>query len=251
MKLWLSLFLCTLYLTAFAQQKEVSGIVFDKDNKTRIARVNVTNTGNRQSVYNNLKGEFTINAAIGDVLIFRQPDHHPDTIKVKDFTALAVYMRPVAIQLSQVTIRDTALTPQKRLETIKRSYSKIYGNYNNQGIVMTPGVGVGIGIDALYNMFSRSGRNAEHLKEVIDWDYKQTVIDYRFNKSFVASITHLKEPQLSDFMLKYRPGYFQVTNAEEYEFIASIRTNLKRYLRNPRAFEMTPLITPPPLDPSK
>lgn len=248
MKLWFSVFLCTLYTATFAQQKEVSGIVFDKDNKGRIARVNVTNTSSKQSVYNNLKGEFTIAADVGDLLIFKQSDHHPDTIKVKNYTSLAVYMRPLAIQLSQVTIRDTALTPQKRLETIKKAYSKIYGNYYDQGVVITPGLGIGLGIDALYNLFSKSGRNAEHLKEVIDWDYKQTVIDYRFNKTLVASITKLKEPQLTDFMQKYRPGYYQVTNTAEYEFIASIRTNLRRYLRNPRVFELTPLYIPPPLD---
>ena len=225
--------------------------MFDKENNTRIARVNIVNTNNKKLVYNNFKGEFTITASIGDVLIFKQPDHLPDTIAIRNYTALAIYMRPVAIQLKQVTIRDTVLSPQKRLEEIKRSYSKIYGNYYNQGLVTTPGMGVGIGIDALYNMFSKSGKNAEHLRTVIDWDYKQTVIDYRFNKTFVAAITKLKEPQLSDFMQKYRPGYYQVTTAGEYEFITSIRTNLRRYLRSPRAFEMVPLYTPPPLDPSK
>jgi co-chaperonin GroES (HSP10) len=250
MKLWFSLFLCTLYVSVFAQQKEVSGIVFDKENKTRIAKVKVVNITSKQSVYNNLKGEFSIKTSVGDVLIFSKADHYADTIKITAFTPLAIYMRPVAIQLKQVTVRDTALSPEKRLASIKSQFSRIYGP-SPDGIVVSPGVGVGIGIDALYNMFSKSGRNARHLQEVIDWDYKQTVIDYRFNKTFVASITKLKEPQLTDFMQKYRPGYYQVTTAQEYEFIASIRNNAKRYLRNPGAFELAPLPAVPLPDTTK
>ena len=245
MKLWLVPLLCIATAAVFAQGKEVSGIVFDKVSKGRIAKVNVRNTSTGQSVYNNFKGEFKISAGIGDVLVFTKPDHYADTLKIKNLAPLAVYLRPSAIQLQQVTIRDTMLNPQKRLEQTKSEYNKIYGSLSDNDLLVTsPGSGAGIGIDALYNMFSRSGRNAAHLREVINWDYKQTVIDYRFNKTLVASVTRLKEPQLTDFMVKYRPGYFQVTNFNEYDFIYSIRANLKRYLRNPRAFELTPLITP-------
>ncbi|TWR29872.1 hypothetical protein FPZ43_08455 [Mucilaginibacter pallidiroseus] len=234
-------------MPVFAQQRTIGGVVADKNSEGRIARVNILNTNTKKSVYNNLKGEFKIDASIGDVLIFTQKEHYPDTIKVANFSALAIYMRPLAIQLKQVTVRDTVLTPEKRLAMIKSAYSKIYGP-NPSALVASPGAGVGIGIDALYNAFSRSGRNAEHLRQVIDWDYRQTVIDYRFNKSFVASVTKLKDPQLTDFMQKYRPSYEQVTEAGEYEFIATIRRNHRRYVRNKSSFELTPLITPPPLD---
>jgi hypothetical protein len=77
--------------------------------------------------------------------------------------------------------------------------------------------------------------------EIIDAEYKQNIIDYRFNKAFVQGITHLEEPKLTDFMQKYRPGYYLVTTAGDYEFIAYIRNNLKRYLRHPRAYELAPL----------
>jgi hypothetical protein len=45
-------------------------------------------------------------------------------------------------------------------------------------------------------------------------------------------------------MFKYRPGYYTVITANQYEFIATIRANLKRYLRNPKAFALPPLSTP-------
>jgi hypothetical protein len=242
MKLWSVLFLCIVCVSAFAQEKEVTGIIFDKESKARIAKVYVLNKSTGHSVFNNLKGEFKINAGIGDVLIFTKPDHHPDTITLKNTASLAVYMRPVAIPLREVTIRDTLQSPEKRLLATKSEYNKIYGSLAYRDVLnLSPG-GAGISIDALYNIFSKSGRNAAHLQEVIDKDYKQNVIDYRFNKTFVKGITNLKEPELSDFMLKYRPGYYMITTDSDYDFIAYIRTSLRRYLRNPRAYELSPLI---------
>ncbi|AMR30949.1 hypothetical protein A0256_05665 [Mucilaginibacter sp. PAMC 26640] len=241
MKLWFPLLFCILCTSAFAQQKEIKGIVFDKESNARIAKVNVRNIGTGQSVYNNLKGEFSINATSGDQLVFSKPDHHTDTLVIKNYSPLAVYLRPLAIQLQQVTVRDTLLNPQRRYLATKSEYSKIYGPIGNRDLLSIGQGIVGFSIDALYNMFSKSGRNAEHLKIIIDRDYKQSVVDYRFNKTFVAGITFLKEPQLSDFMFKYRPGYYLVTTTNEYDFISYIRSSLKRYKRNPKAFELSPL----------
>lgn len=241
MKLWLPILFCFLFGNALAQQKEVNGIIFDKESKARIAKVNIRNTATGQAVYDNFKGEFTIKASIGDKLIFSKADHHPDTVIIKDYLPLAVYLRAIAIQLNEVSIRDTLLNPQRRFLATKSEYSKIYGSAGNRDLLSLGQGGVGFSIDGLYNMFSRSGKNAAHLQEVIERDYKQSVIDHRFNKTFVAGITLLKDPKLSDFMLKYRPGYYLVTTANEYDFISYIRTSLKRYKRNPKAFELSPL----------
>ena len=241
MKLWLILLFSALYVTAFAQQKQVTGIVFDKNSKARVAKVNVQNVTLGKSVYNNFQGEFSINAAPGDVLIFTKPDHFTDTLIVKTFTALAIYMRPKAIELPQVTIRDSFITPQRRLANTQREFSKVYGSSNNSDLLTAGSGGVGFGIDALYNAFSKSGRNAEKLRGIIDAEYKQNIIDYRFNKAFVKGVTHLEEPKLTDFMQKYRPGYYLVTTAGDYEFIDYIKKNLKRYLRRPKAYELPTL----------
>ncbi|MEZ2336024.1 hypothetical protein AB6735_10335 [Mucilaginibacter sp. RCC_168] len=245
MKIWLLLFLCTLSATVFAQQKTVDGIVFDKDSKGRIAKVNVLNATTGKSVYNTFKGEFNIEAKPGDVLIFTKPDHYADTLKLQNNTSLAVYMKRSAIQLKEVFVRDTMLNPQKQLDATKRDYTKLYGSLDNHDLLtVAPGMGAGIGIDALWNSLSRSGRNAEKLRGIIERDYKQNVIDFRFNRTYVGNITHLKDQQLTDFMQRYRPGYYLVTTASDYEFIASIKSNLRRFLRSPRAFALPQLVTP-------
>jgi hypothetical protein len=242
MKFWLMVIFTGIAFGALAQERVVEGIVFDKVTTERIAKVNIQNARTRQSVYNTLKAEFKISAQTGDQLIVNKIGYYPDTIKVPAGSTLLIYLKPTAIQLRQVNILDTALSPQKRFLATRREYSKVYGSAAYSDLLSTsPGGGAGISIDAIWNSISREGRNAERLRGVIERDYHEDQIDYRFNKTFVGNISGLKEPQLSDFMLKYRPGYYMVTSASQYEFINSIRTNVKRYLRNPRAFELQSL----------
>jgi co-chaperonin GroES (HSP10) len=239
------LFLSLFVLHALAQEKTVDGIVFDKDSKERIAKVNVVNIRTKQAVYNNLQAEFHINAQPGDQLIFSKQNYFSDTVTVKDMSSIAVYLKPSSIMLKQVNIHDTLQTPEKRLEATKRDYSKIYGSLGDRDILsVSPYGGAGISIDAIWNMLSRSGRNAEHLKTIIERDYHENLIDYRFNKTLVASVTGLKEPQLSDFMQRYRPGYYQVITASDYDFILSIKANYRRFMRNPRAYKLPSLKKP-------
>ena len=253
MKFWLLLFLCGSCFKVFAQENQgrvpdgqVEGIVFDKDTKDRVAHVNILNTTTGKSFYNDLKGEFKIDARQGDKLVFiKQGDYQPDTVIVKSNVNIAVYLQRFSIPLREVTIRDSLATPQSRLAATKREYSKAYGSaaYSDPFSV-APGGGAGISIDAIFNSLSRSGRNAEHLRGLIQTDYEQNVINYRFNRTYVGNATGLKDKELTEFMLRYRPGYYMVTTATEYEFITYIRNNLRRYKRNKRALAIPPLIKP-------
>lgn len=244
MKFWLILFFLALSVKCFSQEKSIAGIVVDKENKGRIAKINVLNLSSGQSVYDNLNGVFQIDAEPGDLLVFSKQDYLNDTIRVENHIPIAVYMSRSSIQLREVTIRDTALSPEKKLAATRKEYSKAYGSLANRDLLSLPSSGgAGLSIDGLYNALSRSGRNAAKLRKVIDRDYKQDVIDYRFNSSLVGRVTGLKDKKLIDFMQKYRPGYYFVLNATDYEFITSIKNNLKRYLRNPKAYTLAPLPT--------
>jgi hypothetical protein len=235
------LLFCLLSLKALAQETTVAGIVFDADSKERVARVKVLNINTGKSVYDNLNGVFNIEAQTGDQLIFSQQEHLSDTIKVQNHVPIAVYMKKVAILLQEVTITDTLQDPLRKMMDKQRYYSKAYGSLANSDFLSVGPSGAGLGIDAIYNALSRSGREMARLRATIQGDYQQDVIDYRFNKVFVGRITGLKDGQLADFMQKYRPGYYFITYASDYEFISSIKTNLRRYFRNPAAHALTSL----------
>jgi hypothetical protein len=223
----------------------IEGIVFDHDTKDRVARTIIFNITSRKFWYDNLKGEFKVDANPGDKLVFSKQDYLPDTVLIKDASNIAVYLQRTAIMLHEVTINDSLHTPLQRLAATKKEYNKAYGSsaYSDP-FSSVPGAGAGISIDALYNSLSKSGRDAEHLRGLIQHDYEQNVIDYRFNKSYVGNITKLKGTELADFMIKYRPSYYLATTDSEYEFISYIRTSLRRYQRNKRVFSQPPLRPP-------
>jgi len=242
MRFWLLVCICGLAMKSFAQERIVEGVVFDKTTKERIAKVNIVNLRTKQSIYNTLKAEFKISVLPDDQLIVSKLGYFTDTVKIPANNTLLIYLKPTATQLKQVNIRDTLQTPYKRYLATKSEYSKAYGSNAYRDVLsLSPGSGAGISIDAIWNSFSREGRNAQKLQGYIERDYHENQIDFRFNKQFVANITGLKDPMLTDFMQKYRPGYYTVINAGQYEFIASIRANLKRYLRNQKAFALPDL----------
>ena len=240
-RLLLLIILSIAYLESFAQQKFTEGLVFDAVTKDPIAVVSITNLRTRENMYNNLNGVFKVASEPGDLLVFSKADYFNDTVRVSNDLAKVIYLNRTGITLKEVNIYDQSLSPKSIMSKNRSQYSKAYGSFANKDLLSFSGGSVGLSIDALYNMFSREGRNAQHLRDVLEVDYKQNTIDFRFNKAFVSRITNLRGTQLDDFMRKYRPGYYFITYASEYELIASIRANLKRYQRNPLAFEVPPL----------
>lgn len=224
-----------------AQEKQIQGIVFDQSTKERIARVFVTNTRSKTGIYNNLKAEFTVAVRLNDVLIFTKTGYFNDTVKVTALQTLPVYLKRSSIVLREVTIRDSALNAEKQRDANKKEFSQAYGALANKELLTVGSNGAGIGIDAIYNMLSRRGRNATKLREIIDRDYKAKVIDNRFNPIIVGAITGLKGDQLNGFMYRYRPDYNLVVMLNDYDFISYIKSSYNRFKRNPSNYFLAPL----------
>ncbi|MGV8877930.1 MAG: hypothetical protein ACOH2A_02740 [Sphingobacteriaceae bacterium] len=248
-KSWMFFFLITgMFLQhTLAQEKRVQGIIFDLDSKERIAKVYLYNLRSNQGIYNNLKAEFTIPVQVNDSIIISKPGYRNDTVKVANQSALIIYLKRTSIVLREVSIRDSMLNPEKRLKNTKDQFAKIYGALSNRDLLsMGNGQsGAGLSIDALYNIFSRQGKNARKLEKIIDRDYREHIIDYKFNRNFVASITGLTDPALSDFLFKYRPGYYFVMKVSDYDLIAYVRSSFIRFQSNPEAYSLQPLSPKP------
>ncbi|WP_299286963.1 hypothetical protein [uncultured Mucilaginibacter sp.] len=239
---WLWLFCFFVFFgKVYAQEKQIQGIVFDYNTKERIAKVFVTNTRTKANIYNNLKGEFTVNVRLNDVLIFAKTGYFNDTVKVTALQTLPVYLKRSSIVLREVTIKDSVLTAEKQRDANKKEFSQAYGVLANKDLLTVGSNGAGIGIDAIYNMLSRRGRNATKLREIIDRDYKAKVVDDRFNPIIVGSITGLKGEQLTSFMYRYRPDYNLVVMLNDYDFISYIKSSYNRFRRNPSNYFLAPL----------
>lgn len=227
--------------TVLAQDRQIQGIVFDNATKQRLNRVYIYDTRTHKGIYNTTKGEFTINARQGDTLIVALQGYGVDTTTVQLQNTIIFYLTPTNILLKEVVITDTLMSPAKRQEEIQKAYNNIYRIGDSKDILSVGSGGVGLGIDAIYSLLSRQGKNARYLQAIIESDYHDAIIDYRYTNNLVSSITNLNGAKLKDFMLQYRPNYRFVLEANDYSFVTSIRTNYARYLQNPYAFRLPPL----------
>lgn len=242
MKLYILLFLFSLFSgIAAAQQTPVKGFVIDKESKQRLAKVYIYNSRSDDGLYNNNKGEFSTQAAVGDTLFAALQGYGIDTIIYKGNPAIYFQLKSLAIQLKEVSIIGSTITPRERYEKTLREYKYATDLGSSKDLLNLSSRGVGLGIDAIYNLLSRKGRNARHLQAILERDYKQQIIDYRFNANFIGKSLRISGYELQDYMQQYRPSYDFVLEASDYEFIVLIRNNFAAYKRNPKALRLQKL----------
>lgn len=216
-------------LSAFSQDKNLGGIVFDKETKFRLNRVKILNTRSQISVFNNTKGEFFIDAKAGDLLISSLSGYKNDTLRVVNQTSLVIYLKRLAIRLPEVVFKDSVLSAKAKYEETKKEFNKLYRIGNNKDIINVGPGGAGLGIDAIWSAFSKEGRNARRLLEVMERDYQNAIIDQVFNRELVSRSTGLKGDKLLIFMLNFRPSYAFVVKANDYDLVSYIKQAFMRF----------------------
>ena len=228
-----------------AQDKVVQGIVFDMNSKQRLTRVYIYNIRTGEGFYNTTKGEFKTNAREGDVLVAALQGYGVDTVSIHSLNTVLFYLKRNSIQLQEVIVRDTVKTPADQLKARQEEYNTAYSKGNVRNVLTTGGSngggGAGLSINALYTLLSKEGRNARQLQKIIERDYRDAMIDYRFTNTLINRVTGLSGYRLGDFKQQYRPGYYFVIETNDYDFIEFIKTSYKSYVENPSAYRLQPL----------
>jgi hypothetical protein len=225
----------------FAQTKPVQGIVIDKESKQRLAKVYIYNLRTGDGLYNNTKGEFSTVALPGDTLVAALTGYGVDTMVFKGQSAAYFQLKSLGIRLRDVVIQQKRLTPQQQYEKNIKEYRYQTMKGSSKDLLNLGNGGVGLGIDAIYNLLSKQGRNARHLQKILEKDYREDLIDYRFNANLVQQVLGIKGDELVDFMQQYRPTYQFVLDATDYSFNMFIRNAYKSYSLNPKALQLPPL----------
>ncbi|RYD80798.1 MAG: hypothetical protein EOP55_01175 [Sphingobacteriales bacterium] len=234
-------FFFSLSAMLFAQTKPVQGIVIDKETKQRLAKVYIYNTRSGDGLYNTTKGEFSTFAVPGDTLVAALSGYGVDTVVFKGQPAAYFQLKSLGIRLRDVLIQQKKLSPQEQYEKTIKEYRYATQRGSSKDLLNLGTGGVGLGIDAIYNLLSRQGKNARHLQKVLEKDYREDLIDYRFTPGLVQQVLGLKDPELTDFMQQYRPTYQFVLDANDYAFNLFIRNAYKSYRANPSALRLPQL----------
>ena len=239
------IFACIVFLLPstllLAQHQPVQGIVIDKETKQRLAKVYIFNTRTGDGLYNTTKGEFSTYALPGDTLVAALGGYGVDTIVFKGQSAAYSQLKSLGIRLRDVVIQQKRLTPKEKYEQTKEDFKYATIKGSSKDLLNLSNSGAGLGIDAIYNLLSRQGKNARYLQKILEKDYREDLIDYRFRASLVHQVLGIKDYELEDFMLQYRPTYQFVLDATDYSFNLFIRNAYKSYKLNPNALRLKPL----------
>jgi hypothetical protein len=237
----LVLFLAVCGVKVFAQSTPVQGFVVDKESKQRLAKVYIYNPTTDDGIYNNAKGEFFTKAKIGDTLFAALQGYAMDTVVYKGQNTIVFQLKAISIRLKEINVYGKAPTPKEQYNKTLKEYKYALDRGSSKDLLNLGQGGVGLGIDAIYNLLSRQGKNARHLQAILERDYHETIIDYRFNPDYVRSVVGANDEELKDFILQYRPTYSFVLSASDYAFVLYIKNSYASYKRNPGAFRLPKL----------
>ncbi|MES2417563.1 MAG: hypothetical protein V4541_05215 [Bacteroidota bacterium] len=235
------LFFMLLCSYLFAQLQAVQGFVIDKDNKTRLAKVYIYNPANDEGVYNNAKGEFITKAKLGDTLFAALSGYAMDTAIYKGNGAIVFQLKSLSIRLKQVEIYGKMPTPKEQYANLSKAYKYATDKGSTKDLLNLGLGGVGLGIDAIYNLLSRKGRNARQLQAILEKDYHEAIINYRYREDYIKTVLNNENFDVQDFMRQYRPTYPFVLSATDYAFVQFIKNSYSAYKRNPAALRLPSL----------
>jgi len=233
--------LCSFAVHSFAQTGTVQGFVVDKDSKLRLAKVYIYNATQDEGIYNTPKGEFNIKSSPGDTLFAVLQGYAVDTIVHRGEKAVYFQLKSLGINLKEVSIMGKKLSPLEEYTKKQREYKYALDKGSSKDLLNLGLGGVGLGIDAIYNLLSREGKNARHLQKILERDYKEAIIDFRFKPDYVKRVLQISDSETDDFMHQYRPSYDFIINASDYDFVVFLRNSYASYKRNPAAFRLQPL----------
>ena len=109
------LLLFVLFPFVLKAQMTIVGTAYDADTRNKLKLVFVNNLTQREVDHTGQKGDFKLQADLGDLIVFSCPGYESDTLILQNMSPKIVMMRPSLIVLDEVIVSaknrksDTAL----------------------------------------------------------------------------------------------------------------------------------------------
>ncbi len=209
----------------FAQEEfKLTGVIFEKATKIRIALAEVSNKRNKYTVGSNDLGLFTIKVLIGDTLIITKRDFSQLIVTVTSSKDIIIDLIRDANVLNEVTVFGQ--TKKQELATIQRDFKSKGSFYAGKppllSFIFTP-------LTAIYELFGRTPKNARRFNNMYVSEIQNSQVDQLFNKSTINQNTGLEGKELENFMVNFRPDYDKAKNWNVYDATKWIKDSYKKY----------------------
>ena len=203
-------------------QTKLRGSVLEEKTKDKLSNVFVYNTKTAKGTHTDKNGAFELFAALNDILIFSCPGYVSDTLLLTSHKPLTVYLPILGIQLSQVTVRGTAVFDPKK------EYPQVY----RRSTYATTARGGGLALSPS-RMFGKEARYARRFKKMLKREAEEREIDRVFSVQLITSMLPLRGVELDNFMLSYRPDLRFVRRSSKEAMQSYIIDSYKEFKKMP------------------
>jgi hypothetical protein len=185
MRFWLFLsFMIGVSLNAAGQKIfTVKGVTSKNGGGERVPQVLIKNLRNNDIIMSDELGWFSIQAAIGDTLLFKKKDYTEQKVAIKTTADIPVYMQPV-IAIAEVTIKGES--KKQELNDVLKDYDRkgIYYNGNPplMSILMNP-------LNDLHLLFGKDAANLRRFKTDAKEELQYDAVQRRYTLKLVKEVT--------------------------------------------------------------
>ncbi|HUH20002.1 hypothetical protein [Albibacterium sp.] len=231
---------CFLLPNTVFGQEAMRGVVLDYATEVRIGNAEITNLRTQQSVVSDGLGIFNIAGIIGDTLKIASTGYNEQNIVISSADDIVVRLKGIT-ELKAVNVYGT--TKEQELQGVMNDYRKQGSYYEGKPPVLAY---IFNPISALHEAFGKTGKRVRRFQEYVNYEQGELSVDRKFNKSLVASLTDLKDEDLTNFMLIYRPSSSLVKNWNEYDATSYIKRAFEKFNADgrPKAPTLPKLVIP-------
>jgi len=224
----LILFLLVVLPFKMLAQGNVSGTVYDFENKTfPLQQVAVRNLSNKQIAVTKATGQFTIRANKGDLLEFTFVGYHVDTLYLTDLKHKTIYLPANSKSLKEVEIVETKISPYLDLKNPNAKESTRISTDGAEGKSNTDRAG---GVQLALG-FGKYRREREKIQKLEERDAYETEILANFNEQTVHALIKLTGQELKDFINMYRPSVALIKSERPFNYSYYIAQAHQKWLK--------------------
>jgi hypothetical protein len=215
-------------------QQFLTGKVFKKNSTEFLISVSIHNITGQRYDLSEENGSYRIQAAPGDHIAFSSVGYMADTITVTASLLTAecpIYLDVRAQTLQTVRVGEFSNYQLDSMDR-RKEYAWVYDHENTPHVAKDRQGADGVGVTL--NIFRNSGSAAHQragLKKRLEKEEEDYYVDSRYNKDYVAKITHLKGDSLLQFMRRYRPSYDYCRKAATVDILVYISDSYKQYMK--------------------
>ncbi|MET3978500.1 hypothetical protein ABIB62_001069 [Mucilaginibacter sp. UYP25] len=224
---------CTINLFCFtflasAQQVAIKGAIFKRISSDRLNAVYIMNMKTNKAIYCDNLGGFSIDATVGDTLLFTKTGYTPQKQQASSY-GMVVYMQP-EVQLNEVRI--VGQTKKQELNEIMGDYRKKGTFYNGNPPVLSM---LTSPITGIYELFGKTPGRAKRFAAFSKREVEATEVDRRYNKPLVMRATGLTDGDsttVRKFMEYYRPSFEDLKTWGDYDLIKKIKAQYEYFQKS-------------------